>query len=316
MSTVCGHTQQELADQVKASHAIGEVIESVDLNPLQRIVQHVPEDMTVRVEAGISFVRLLHSLAVHRQWIPVDPWLSEGLSIEEVLSSDLSGPRRYGYGPVRDHIIGMQVVLGDGRLVKSGGQVVKNVAGYDLMKLFIGARRSLGIIVEASFKLLPLPEQEVIFSAAAGNVEELSDLLERIHSSPITPVILDVHHLNALEVPTLVVGFAGNREDVTWQTEELHRTGRFERSDLSYAAGFWSASHAQGVTRVSVRPSELIQAIQQHPQRRYVARAGNGVIYFEGASSNRIPTDAAALALSKRIKETFDPRGIFPPLPS
>src|SRR5262249_53895914 len=128
-----------------------ERVERVDLRALDRLVEHTPEDLTVTVEAGLTLARLQEALARRGQWLAIDPPNPESLSIGALLSTNASGPRRFGFGTIREHLIGLQVALADGRLVRSGGKVVKNVAGYDLLKLFIGARDSLGFIVEATF---------------------------------------------------------------------------------------------------------------------------------------------------------------------
>jgi glycolate oxidase FAD binding subunit len=86
-------------------------------------------------------------------------------SIAEILNSNASGPRRLGYGTIREHLLGITVAMADGRLIHSGGKVVKNVAGYDLCKLFVGSRGSLGVLVEATFKVGPLPEVERFVAA-------------------------------------------------------------------------------------------------------------------------------------------------------
>ncbi|MBI3870522.1 MAG: FAD-binding oxidoreductase [Verrucomicrobia bacterium] len=309
-------TIQGMGERMRSAHSAGQPVGLLDLSRLDRVIQHVPEDMTVRVEAGVSFGALQRTLAAHGQWIPVDPFDADRLTVEEMLANDVSGPRRCGFGPARDHVIGMQVVVGDGRLIKSGGQVVKNVAGYDLMKLFIGARRSLGIIVEASFKLLPLPEIESIFSAETSSVDEASALLEAVHASALTPIILDAHGAGRDKGPTLVVGIAGSREDTAWQTDELRRLGPFLASDLRYESEFWSTVSRDRLARVSVRPSETMDAIRQTAGVRYVARAGNGMIYFEGGQPRAKTTDPVLAALSARVKQTYDPRGILPALPA
>src|SRR5688500_12538970 len=110
-----------------------------DLRQMNRVIDLAPEDMTVTVESGIMLAALQKELAKHGQWLPIDPPNPENISIRDVLSQNLNGPRRFGYGTIREHLIGMKVVLAEGRIIKSGGKVVKNVAGYDLAKLFIGA---------------------------------------------------------------------------------------------------------------------------------------------------------------------------------
>jgi len=105
-----------------------------------------------------------------------------------------SGPRRFGYGTIRDYLIGLKVVLADGTLISSGGKVVKNVAGYDLTKLFIGSHGSLGVIVEATFKLRPLPELEKFVQAKCDSLEKADAFIEAVLNSELTPIVVDLHN--------------------------------------------------------------------------------------------------------------------------
>jgi len=114
-----------------------------------------------------------------------------------LLDTNASGPRRAGFGTIRDYVIGLRVALADGRLVRSGGKVVKNVAGYDLMKLFIGARGTLGVIVEVTFKLLPLPEAEAFVQAHFGTLEATERLIASVLESELTPAVFDLHNLGS-----------------------------------------------------------------------------------------------------------------------
>ncbi len=127
-----------------------------------RILDYHPEDMTVTAEAELLLSDLQSRLKENGQWLPIDPPFPERTTIGELISQNLSGPRRYAFGTIREHLLGLTVQLADGRVVKSGGKVVKNVAGYDLHKLFVGSRGTLGTIVQATFKVRPSPEKEVV----------------------------------------------------------------------------------------------------------------------------------------------------------
>lgn len=129
----------------------------LDCSRLAAIVDYAPEDLVVTVQAGISLALLNARLAEHGQLLALDPPLAERATVGGALSAGLWGPGRLRYGTARDLVIGLSVVLADGSLTHSGGRVVKNVAGYDMAKLYLGALGSLGVIVEASFKLQPLP---------------------------------------------------------------------------------------------------------------------------------------------------------------
>src|SRR5207248_4275632 len=115
----------------------------------------------------------------------------------DMLNSNISGPRRFGYGSIREHLLGLKVVLADGRLIHCGGKVVKNVAGYDLCKLFVGSRGSLGVLLEATFKVRPLPEVEQFVGARCDSLSAAAALLEAVRDSELTPVVLDLHNLGS-----------------------------------------------------------------------------------------------------------------------
>src|SRR5580704_4074419 len=153
-------------------------------------IAHSPSDMIATVTGNVTVAALQARLAENGQWLALDPPAPECLTVAEALAQDISGPRRFGYGTIRDYTIGLKAVLADGRLISSGGKVVKNVAGYDLLKLFIGARHTLGAVVEATFKLRPLPECEQFVQKKCASLAEAGALLETILDSPMTPVVL------------------------------------------------------------------------------------------------------------------------------
>jgi FAD/FMN-containing dehydrogenase len=268
------------------------------------LIQHTPSDMTATVSGEVTMAALQERLAQKGQWLPVDPPHPERLTIAEALAYDLSGPRRFGYGAFRDVTIGLTARLADGRLVSSGGKVVKNVAGYDLIKLFIGARHSLGAIVQANFKLRPLPECELFLQKKCASLAEAGVLLEAINDSPLTPVVLDL-----LAPSTLVLGVAGTREDVEWQCARARELGVAEPSNLDYEKNFWTAE----AQKISVLPSRLIETVAALGPLPFVARAGNGVIYCRGARN--LPKLDWPVHLMQRVKKAFDPGGLLPGVP-
>jgi glycolate oxidase FAD binding subunit len=150
----------------------------LDTTGLGRVVEYTPADLTVTVEAGITLARLQQVLAENGQWLPLDPACDAGATIGGLLATNASGPTRHSRGTLRDLVIGMQFVTAEGDLVKSGGRVVKNVAGYDLGKLQIGALGTLGVITQATFKISPLPAATlnlVAESEKPANVQALAN---------------------------------------------------------------------------------------------------------------------------------------------
>ncbi len=137
----------------------------VSTSRLDRITEYAPDDFVVTAQAGVRLARLQAALAPQRQWLPLDPPAADPSTLGGILSADASGPHRFLHGTARDLVIGVEVALPDGTVVRSGGRVVKNVAGYDFKKLFIGAIGTLGVITSVSLKLQALPEHETLIAA-------------------------------------------------------------------------------------------------------------------------------------------------------
>lgn len=171
--------------------ALGNVPSAVDLvldlGRLNRVLDFQPEDLTVTVEAGIALNTLQESLAPGGMFLPLEAPLSERATVGGVLAASASGPRRFAYGLPRDWLIGISVVSAEGTETKAGGKVVKNVTGYDLNRLYTGSLGTLGVIVEATFKLAPLPAD---FQALAASFESIRAALEAgqsLLSQPYSP---------------------------------------------------------------------------------------------------------------------------------
>jgi len=303
----------ELASLLAADRTRMEKVTSFDLSAIDRLVEHKAEDMTATVGAGMNLADLQKQLALNGQWLPIDPPKPESLSIGALLATNVSGPRRFGYGTVRDYVIGLQVVLADGRLIHSGGKVVKNVAGYDLMKLFIGSRGSLGIIVEVTFKVLPLPETEQFVEAKCASLEDAEKPIDALLNSDLAPIVLDLHNVSSANRRlTLVVGFAGTRDDVAWQAGKAAELGFTDQSSLDYGKTFFTQEAA--FQQVSVLPSKTVEVIRTLNNAPFVARAGNGIIYHSGPVIPNHQDRPARLA--ERLKNEFDPKHILPDLHS
>lgn len=167
---------------------------------LNQILEHTPHDQTVTVQAGVRLDDLQAALARTSQWLALDPPHALDATIGGLIATNVSGPRRLRYGGVRDQLIGLRVVLPDGTIARGGGKVVKNVAGYDLPKLYCGALGTLGIVVAASFRLYPLAVESRTVVIEEASPAPLCDLILRILASQLVPSALDV--LGATESPT------------------------------------------------------------------------------------------------------------------
>lgn len=291
--------------------------------------EYTPEDMTVTVEGGMNLAELQGQLAACGQWLPIDPPHIHQVTVRQLLAENLSGPRRCGFGTIREHLIGLEAVLPDGRLIHSGGKVVKNVAGYDLLKLFVGARDSLGIITAATFKLRPLPAVEEFASLKFDTLAEALAVVEAVLASPLTPVALDLDNLQFVPGQpfkfTLLAAFAGTVEEVVWQRAEAVRLGFPPSNSVPTDASqpitplpplprdsvFWNVPSP--VSCGSVLPSNLGVALSALGQTPFIARAVNGVFYHRSPPLPRPVTKPSPLA--RRLKDTFDPHHILPASP-
>ena len=309
--------KKTLADAISR----GEKVDGIKLSAFHRVLEYAPEDMTVTVETGITLAALQAELAKRGQWLPIDPSRPEHLAIGALLANNESGPRRFGYGTIREHLIGIKVMLADGRVVAGGGKVVKNVAGYDLCKLFIGSRGALGVIIEATFKLRPLPESEKFVQMECESAEKSGSFLDAVFESDLAPVVLDLHNLShpnsqhsALSTQhsttiTMVIGFAGAREDVEWQLARAGELGANQPSSLDHDARFWADKNAGSLRKLSVAPSGVAGAVALLGNAPFVARAGNGVIWHRGGPES--PKADLPLNLIRRVKDAFDPMRVF-----
>lgn len=207
----------------------------VSTRRLARVLEHEPADLTATVEAGITLERLQSGLGARGQWLSLDPPFPAQATLGGVLATDASGPRRHLYGTARDLVIGMRVVGPDGAVVRSGGRVVKNVAGYDLQKLYIGSLGTLGLIVEATVKLRPRPEADRVCWAALPDLRAAEAAVRAVMASDLVPhslELLDGGAAAACAAPAgvdaparaaLLVGFDGLPSTVAWQLGEAER---------------------------------------------------------------------------------------------
>ena len=194
---------------------------------LNRVLEHEPGDLTATVETGITLSAFQAELGRRGQWLSLDPPFADKSTLGGILASNAAGPRRHLYGTCRDLLIGITVVSADGSLVRGGGKVVKNVAGYDLPKLYIGSHGTLGVLVEATFRLRPRPDEDRLVVARFERIEEAGAAARAVISSDLIPSALELVDggaMRALGIDAgagLLVGVDGIREQVEWQCGEL-----------------------------------------------------------------------------------------------
>ena len=163
----------------------------LDMRRMNRILAHEHGDMTATVEAGASLRDVNNALALHGQTLPLDPPFADRATIGGLLATNDSGPLRHRHGTPRDLVIGIQLATTDGLLSKAGGQVVKNVAGYDLCKLVTGSFGSLAAIVSATFKLAPLPAASKTLRIGARDAAGLAEIVRTVMASQLEPIAFE-----------------------------------------------------------------------------------------------------------------------------
>lgn len=165
---------------------------ALDMTRLDRVVAYDPGDLTLSVEAGIPLHKLGGILFEHRQFLPLGAPYQSQTTIGGTIASGVDSPLRQLYGTARDYLLGMEFVTGEGVVAKSGGRVVKNVTGYDIHKLMIGALGTLGVVTRINFKTFPMPAASRAFVANFQTVERACGMRNRVSQSPLAPMTVEV----------------------------------------------------------------------------------------------------------------------------
>jgi glycolate oxidase FAD binding subunit len=302
----------------------------LSVRKLDRVMDYPARDMTVTVQAGITIGKLQEVLDTEKQRLPIDVPMPNRATLGGVLATNTSGPRRYGFGTLRDYVIGISAVNDEGQEVKAGGRVVKNVAGYDLCKLFIGSLGTLGIITQATLKLKPQPECQAIVPVGCES-SRLENLLEAIHLSPARPVSVDLfnpddrsyfgHLAPRPLIPwVIVVGFEDNRESVDWQVQQLLKKlyevkcwtcepirGEPCRPAWEFMTEFQARPQAQLTFKANLLPRAvagfciMVDSLPQRPLLQ--AHAGNGIVFGHFGPELTLPH---AQAILKELQDTAE----------
>ncbi len=295
---------------------------------LDQVLDYPARDMTITVQAGISLARLNNLLATENQRLPIDVPRAVQATLGGAMAANVSGPRRYGHGTLRDYVIGISVVNDEGHEIKAGGRVVKNVAGYDLCKLYVGSLGTLGIISQVTLKLKPRSDEHALITLGCGG-GVLSLLLDTLHRSQTRPVCVDLLNAAAAraigELPdapwTIIIGFEDNREAVSWQVQQLIReipAGQGIAVNVladTSADPLWAAlvefAAWEGTPltfQANLLPSAVACFCQQSPEGLLLqAHAGSGIVI--GHAGGDLTLDAAAAMLKERLAAATAARG-------
>jgi len=207
------------------------------LDGLTGIVDYTPGDLTLTARAGTTLTEIARATAEHGQWLALEPWGSDDGSLGATAATATAGPMSGTLGTPRDVVIGIEAVVGSGELVRGGGRVVKNVAGFDLTRLMVGAWGTLGILTEVSVRLRGLPEREVTLALPLPNaLAPLAELVTRLRSAPIAPLGIEMvsarlaARLGVGQQAVVIARLAGNADAVSAQRATLGTFG--EMSDV------------------------------------------------------------------------------------
>jgi len=344
-------TAEELADELSAAQAAGRTITlvgnntkslmagplmesdvSISTRRLNRVLQYEPGDLTISVEAGITYRELSAVLAERRQMIPLDPPFSANATMGGIVASNSSGPRRRLYGTARDMVIGMTFATLEGKLIQTGGMVVKNVAGLDMGKLMIGSFGTLAAIAVVNFKLHPMPAVSRTFVRRFDKVGDAIPVCDAVLKSVLQPAAIDL--LKQSDGCELYVQAAGNTGVLDRYSREFEGAevleGETEQALWTRLREFTPsmlAAHASmAVVRISCPLSEVGKTLESLPAPA-LARAGSGVCYgyfedpAEAAGRGVIefapqavretaalwPSPGSDFAMMEKIKQMFDP---------
>jgi glycolate oxidase FAD binding subunit len=300
-----------------SKNALAGAVESADVTistaSMKRLLSYDPRDLTVSVEAGLPFVELARTLAEHKQMLPLDPpWFNES-TVGGVLAANLSGPRRRLYGTARDMVIGMTFATLEGKLIHSGGMVVKNVAGLDMAKLMIGSWGTLAAIATVNFKVFPMPPAWRTFSMEFETAAEAFAERDRVLKSVLQPSAIDI--VNWPRGFRLLIQAAGNSAVLDRYARELPRAKVEDESAWEaireFSRRFLTPNPGARVVAWHLPLSEM-RAAAEKLAVPFVARAGSGVLYahyLKDAPDSPPPRDG--IVTMTKVKDMFDPQRLL-----
>ena len=255
----------------------------------ERLLEHAAGDLTATAEAGLRLSALQEAVARHGQMLALDP--PGDPTLGAVVADDLSGPRRHRYGGPRDLLIGITVVLADGTIARAGGKVVKNVAGYDLGKLFCGSRGRLGLVARLALRLQPRPAASRSLVVPVEDAADAERLWQLAHRSQLVPSAVDV-----LWPGRLALLFEGSEVSVAAQLEAARALLDGEEADPWYED---RARQAAAGGRVRLRRLDVFLAERDEA----VVRVAAGLAYVHEQVSE------AWSPLADRVRAELDPAG-------
>jgi glycolate oxidase subunit GlcD len=292
--------QRDLRDDALPAHAV-----ALKTTRMARLIEHEPADLVATAEAGMTLADFNREVGRAGQWLPLDPPGGDAATLGGIVATGATGAQGLGYGAARSYVLGMKVALAGGRVIRVGGRVVKNVAGYDLCKLFNGSQGTLGVILELTFKLRPRPRREATLVARSKDLGQLLEASRSLVASQLLPVAVEllsprmskeVGVDEAGEEFLMLARFAGTDGAVEYQLAraaeivEERAKGACVLSVKEDDGGLWSRLAAAGTTsglvwRACVPPSALGQLLSRlHKVNEYAAH----LMWHAGAGDGRL----------------------------
>lgn len=302
--------------------------EPLETGALNRIREHNVGDFTAVLEAGVPFAQAQRTFAEHGQRLAWDPPDPGGATIGGIVATADSGPLRHRYGGVRDLVVGINVVLSDGTIAKAGGKVIKNVAGYDLSKLFAGSFGTLGLITSVAVRLHPLPDHTATVVIEHHNPDHLlqdvlalarrpleADKLDVVWTGGHGRILMEFSGASALDQ----AGRVGEVRDVDWSEVRALQRGAVvikvsgRPTDLPRViraaddhSGTVVSRAALGLSWIALQSADAVAAIRAELAPRHCT-------VLDGADAGQWPEDVAGQVVMERLKARFDPARIFRP---
>ncbi|SDG69627.1 MULTISPECIES: glycolate oxidase subunit GlcE [unclassified Duganella] len=304
--------------------------EVLDTRAYSGVISYEPTELVITARCGTPLAEIEALLAQHQQMLAFEPPRFAGTTIGGVVAAALSGPRRASAGAVRDFVLGAVLMDGRGEILRFGGQVMKNVAGYDVSRLLAGSLGTLGLILEVSLKVLPVPLREASLRFEMSEIDALARLNEWA-GQPL-PISASCWHQGVLSLrlsgADAAVEAAQRRlggepgDAALWESLRDQRPAYFEGGSL------WRMSVPSHASAIILRGEQLIEwggaqrwlkaddAAQADSIRRTVAACGGHATLFRGGDK-RVgvfhPLAPAVAKIHERLKQSFDPAGIFNP---
>jgi len=321
--------QHDLRDDASPANAV-----VLKTTRMARLIEHEPADLVASAESGMTLADFNREVGRAGQWLPLDPPGGSAATLGGIVATGAAGAQGFGYGAPRSYVLGMKVALAGGRVIRVGGRVVKNVAGYDLCKLFTGSHGTLGVLLEITLKLRPRPRREATLAARSSDLSALLEASRAVAGSHLLPVAVEllsprmareVGAPDSGEEFVMLARFAGTEGAVEYQlarAAELvaeRAKGARVSSITGTDEGVWSKlASAAGTTRglswrACVRPSALgllLTRLQEEadghaPQLTWHAGAGDGRLRVFEATPDDAGRDATSTArLLGEMRET------------